>query len=107
MFFAESESSLRPDRPSPASSEHYAEESYREKGTFPVRTGTPKRRDHSPWRCPSSFLDRRYANSNGAVGYYYIDTTTLTNGIHTIGWLVYDNAGRGAGIGSRFFWVQN
>jgi len=48
-----------------------------------------------------------YANANGAVGYFSIDTTTLSNGIHTIGWLVYDNNGKGAGIGSRFFWVQN
>ena len=48
-----------------------------------------------------------FANSNGAIGYYYLDTTTLSNGLHTIGWLVYDNNGKGAGIGSRFFWVQN
>ena len=48
-----------------------------------------------------------YANANGAVGYFTIDTTALSNGIHTIGWLVYDNNGKGAGIGSRFFWVQN
>jgi len=48
-----------------------------------------------------------FANSNGAIGYYYLDTTTLSNGLHTIGWLVYDNNGHGAGIGSRFFWVQN
>jgi hypothetical protein len=47
------------------------------------------------------------ANSNGAVGFFYIDTTNLTNGMHTIGWLVYDNAGRGDGIGSRFFSVLN
>jgi hypothetical protein len=46
-------------------------------------------------------------NSNGAVGFFYIDTTKLTNGVHTIGWLVYDNQGRGDGIGSRFFTVQN
>jgi hypothetical protein len=48
-----------------------------------------------------------YANSNGAVGYSVVDTTTLANGIHTIGWLVYDDQGRGEGLGSRFFWVQN
>jgi len=48
-----------------------------------------------------------YVNSNGAVGYFYLDTTTLTNGVHNIGWLVYDNAGRGDGIGSRFFTVAN
>jgi len=48
-----------------------------------------------------------YANSNGAVGYLLLDTPTLANGIHTIGWLVTDNLGRAEGIGSRFFWVQN
>jgi hypothetical protein len=48
-----------------------------------------------------------YANANGAVGYYVLDTTTLTNGIHTIGWLATDNLGRSEGLGSRFFWVQN
>ena len=48
-----------------------------------------------------------YANSTGAVGYHFLDTTTLTNGVHNIGWLVYDNAGRGDGIGSRFFSVLN
>ncbi len=47
------------------------------------------------------------ANSNGAVGFFYIDTTTLANGMHTIGWLVYDNAGHGDGVGSRFFNVLN
>jgi hypothetical protein len=47
------------------------------------------------------------ANSNGAVGFFYIDTTTLANGVHTISWNVFDNAGRGDGIGSRYFTVQN
>ncbi len=47
------------------------------------------------------------ANSSGAVGFFYIDTTKLTNGVHTIGWGVWDNKVRGAGIGSRFFTVQN
>ena len=47
------------------------------------------------------------ANSNGPVGFFYIDTTTLANGMHTISWVVYDNAGRGAGIGSRYFNVLN
>ena len=46
-------------------------------------------------------------NSNGAVGFSYIDTTTLTNGVHTIAWVAYDNQGRGDGIGSRYFTVQN
>jgi hypothetical protein len=48
-----------------------------------------------------------YANSNGAIGYYYIDTTTLTNGLHTIAWTVTDNAENTDGIGSRYFTVMN
>ena len=47
------------------------------------------------------------ANSNGAVGFFFIDTTTLANGVHTISWNVFDNAGRGDGIGSRYFTVAN
>lgn len=34
-------------------------------------------------------------------------TTTLSNGRHTIAWLVRDSAGRAEGIGSRFFHVYN
>jgi hypothetical protein len=48
-----------------------------------------------------------YNNSNGAVGYFMIDTTALTNGLHTISWVVRDDAGQTSGIGSRFFRVQN
>jgi hypothetical protein len=46
-------------------------------------------------------------NSMGAVGYYYIDTTTLSDGIHTISWTATDSAGHAQGLGSRFFNVQN
>jgi hypothetical protein len=46
-------------------------------------------------------------NSNGAVGFFYIDTTALTNGIHSIAWGLTDNASRSAGIGSRYFYVFN
>jgi hypothetical protein len=48
-----------------------------------------------------------YANTNGAVGHFHLDTTTLANGVHTIAWSVFDSAGRGQGIGSRFFIVNN
>jgi hypothetical protein len=48
-----------------------------------------------------------YANTNSAVGYFTIDTTTLTNGVHTIAWVVRDNMGRAQGIGSRYFTVVN
>jgi hypothetical protein len=48
-----------------------------------------------------------YMNSGGAVGIYYLDTTKLANGVHTISWNVFDNAGHGNGIGSRYFTVFN
>jgi len=48
-----------------------------------------------------------YSNSNGAVGYLPLDTTRLSNGTHTIAWVVTDNRGNSEGIGSRFFTVQN
>jgi uncharacterized repeat protein (TIGR01451 family) len=48
-----------------------------------------------------------YQNTNGAVGYFYIDTTTLANGVHTISWVVRDSAQNAQGIGSRYFTVQN
>jgi uncharacterized repeat protein (TIGR01451 family) len=46
-------------------------------------------------------------NSNGGVGFFYMDTTQLTNSVHTISWVAYDNQGRGDGIGSRYFTVTN
>ncbi len=48
-----------------------------------------------------------YANCNGAVGYFYLDTTVYANGVHTISWSAADNAGNLDGIGSRYFTIQN
>jgi len=48
-----------------------------------------------------------YNNSNGAVGFFFIDTTQLQNKLHTISWSVTDNGNRTDGIGSRFFTVFN
>jgi hypothetical protein len=48
-----------------------------------------------------------YANSNGAVGYFYLDTTSYENGVHTIQWTATDNDGNTDGIGSRYFTIQN
>ncbi len=48
-----------------------------------------------------------YNNSDGAGGYYYLDTTLYANGIHTIAWSVTDDAGNTDGIGSRYFRVLN
>jgi hypothetical protein len=47
------------------------------------------------------------ANSNGAVGFFHFNTTTLSNGVHTIAWSVTDNNGNAEGIGSRYFTVLN
>jgi Beta-propeller repeat/Viral BACON domain len=48
-----------------------------------------------------------YQNSNGAVGYFSIDTTSYLNGVHTIQWSVTDSADNTDGIGSRYFTIQN
>jgi hypothetical protein len=62
---------------------------------------------YNQYRSDIATLFPGYANSNGAVGYFVTDTATLTNGIHTIQWVVTDNQGRADGIGSRYFWVSN
>ena len=46
-------------------------------------------------------------NSAGPVGWFMFDSRTLTNGLHTIAWVVQDDSGAVSGIGSRFFRVQN
>jgi hypothetical protein len=48
-----------------------------------------------------------YANTNGAIGYFYLDTTAYDNGVHTIQWIARDSAGNSGGIGSRYFKIQN
>ena len=48
-----------------------------------------------------------YSNSAGPVGFRILDTSTLTNGLHTISWVVTDNLGVREGVGSRFFSVSN
>ena len=48
-----------------------------------------------------------YLNADGAVGFYFIDTTAYANGMHTISWSAMDDHGQEEGMGSRFFWVLN
>ncbi|NIM10417.1 MAG: hypothetical protein GTO45_00370 [Candidatus Aminicenantes bacterium] len=48
-----------------------------------------------------------YANSNGAIGYFYLDTTAYANGVHTIQWTARDTGGNSDGIGSRYFSISN
>jgi hypothetical protein len=69
-----------------------------------VNTGHPK---YNIYRSDIASLFPNYANSNGAVGYFYLDTTKYANGVHTIQWTAADNAGNIDGIGSRYFTVDN
>lgn len=48
-----------------------------------------------------------YANTDGAVGSFALDTRLLPNGLHTLAWSVRDDLGRVDGIGSRYFTVLN
>jgi hypothetical protein len=48
-----------------------------------------------------------YKNTAGAVGYFQLDTTKLSDGLHNIAWSVTDSLGRTEGIGSRLFRVRN
>src|SRR5258708_9554098 len=62
---------------------------------------------YNQFRSDIAALFPGYLNSGGAVGFFYIDTTTLASGVHTISWNVFGNVGHGHGIGSRSFSVFN
>jgi hypothetical protein len=59
------------------------------------------------YRADIASLFPGYANTDGAVFYYVLNTTTLANGLHSIAVSATDNLGRAEGIGSRHFQVQN
>ena len=46
-------------------------------------------------------------NTNGAVGFVYLNTTLYANGVHSIQWVATDDAGHTDGIGSRYFNIVN
>jgi hypothetical protein len=48
-----------------------------------------------------------YPGVTNALGVATLNTTTLANGLHTIAWIVTASDGQAAGIGSRYFTVQN
>ncbi len=48
-----------------------------------------------------------YANADGAMGVFEIDTTAYKNGVYIIYWTAVDSAGNGEGIGSRYFTISN
>jgi len=69
-----------------------------------VQVGHP---DYNHYREDIADLFPGYNNSSGAMGYFYLDTTTYENGVHTIAWSIKDNASNEDGIGSRYFTISN
>ena len=53
------------------------------------------------------FPAAQFSGVGNALGVFTFDTTTLANGVHTIAWVVTDNQGGAAGVGSRYFTVSN
>jgi BACON domain-containing protein/all-beta uncharacterized protein len=49
----------------------------------------------------------QYSGIGTAAGVFTFDSTKLSNGIHTIAWIVTANSGETSGIGSRYFTVLN
>jgi surface antigen len=69
-----------------------------------IKLGNPI---YNLYRSDIAALFPNYANSNGAAGYFYLDTTGFKNGVHTLQWTATDSAGNTDGIGSRYFTIQN
>jgi hypothetical protein len=59
------------------------------------------------YRSDVAELFPNYANSNGAAGYFDINTTIYSNGVHSIHWTAADSGGNTDGIGSRYFTILN
>jgi hypothetical protein len=62
---------------------------------------------YNNYRSDIATLFPDYANSNGAVGYFVINTKNYSNGLHTIYWIVTDSLGNANGLGSRYFTISN
>ncbi len=62
---------------------------------------------YDQYRSDIATLFPGYANSDGAVGFFYLNPASLTEGAHSIAWSVEDSLGRLDGIGSRYFSVEH
>ncbi len=62
---------------------------------------------YDQYRSDIATLFPGYANSDGAVGFFYLNPSTLAEGAHSIAWSVEDSLGRLDGIGSRYFSVEH
>jgi hypothetical protein len=63
--------------------------------------------DYNHFRPDVSTTFPGLANSGGPVGFRVFDTTALSEGLHTISWLVTDSRPATSGLGSRYFNVAN
>lgn len=61
---------------------------------------------YNNYRADIATLFPGYANSNGAAGFFTLDTTGYVDGVHTIEWSATDSGGNTDGIGSRYFTIQ-
>jgi len=62
---------------------------------------------YNKYRADLAQLFPGYANSNGAAGYFYLDTTGYSDGLHSIQWTAKDSGNNSDGIGSRYFQISN
>lgn len=69
-----------------------------------VNIGNPV---YNVYREEIAYAFQGYNNSEGAGGYIYIDTTQYENGIHTLGWIVVDDAGNTESVGNRYIKIEN
>ncbi len=69
-----------------------------------VNIGSPQ---YNLYRSDIAALFPGYNNNNGAAGYLNLNTTSYSNGVHTIQWTATDNGGNSDGIGSRYFTINN
>ncbi|NIM18214.1 MAG: hypothetical protein GTO45_39945 [Candidatus Aminicenantes bacterium] len=69
-----------------------------------INIGKP---NYNNYRSDIAQLFPDYNNTDGAAGYFYIDTTAYDNGVLTIQWTATDTGGNTDGIGSRYFTIQN
>lgn len=63
--------------------------------------------NYNLYRSDVASLFPNYLNSQGAFGYLDLNPANYENGVHTIEWVVSDNAGNRDGIGSRYFIIDN
>ena len=62
---------------------------------------------YNNYRADIATLFPGYANSNGAIGVYEMNTMSYPNGVHTIAWSAEDSGGQTEGLGSRYFSILN